>query len=155
MPVFSYLPPDVKCAAYSQLPALFFNDRNAEKSICAPHRLIEPNKSVSVPLPDVPMQAVLRFFRVWQTACPVPAGAHRNPLCWAGKSLCLSGTSPFSDRRKSILLFARSADTRGKPVCLPVRPSIYVKIIIRPFFLFFAHSRYLQEFEKYVLFKLS
>lgn len=33
--------------------------------------------------------------------------------------------------------------------------SIYVKIIIRPFFLFFAHSRYLQEFEKYVVFKLS
>ena len=112
----------MKCAAYSQLPALFFPDRKAEKSVFTPHRLIEPNKSVSVPLPEVPMQAVLRFFRVWQTACPVPAGAHRNPLCWAGKSLCLSGTSPFSDRRKSILLFTRSADTRGKPVCLPVQP---------------------------------
>ena len=33
--------------------------------------------------------------------------------------------------------------------------SIYVKIIIRPFFLIFAHIRYLQEFEKWVVFKLS
>ena len=32
--------------------------------------------------------------------------------------------------------------------------SIYVKIIIRPFFLIFAHSRYLQEFEKWIVSKL-
>ena len=33
--------------------------------------------------------------------------------------------------------------------------SIYIKIIIRSFFTIFAHSRYLQEFEKWIVFELS